>query len=819
MGSNSSAVQIVWDTCKTAFPWLSGIILCRYVLLHFTRGEQFWFPCSYLGMLLLLHVLLLRATAGGYQFRAVWHWCFRSVARKYFLLGHCLLGILLFSCWKRCSLGLDLWCVLPWLLLWHRQRARQPRVGEVVKLLLLIALILFCLFSVIAQYFTLQTWIGDFSSRRLNPNPLAWLPQALTSSLPIYRGYQFQLQFIAIHVVFLLSYFLLGGQRFLVNVASSVGEQADTPQGIGNSAVPSRYVAGIVALVVLLLVITGLYPGWPLNPVGNADFWGYFGECVDFVHLRIGLPSHPAGDLLPFHLYSHFFYMIFTPVVANYVNKISATLLTAYCLYDTFYREFNFRTAFTTSMIFLIYPVTLAAFGHDYPDGRVIMCLAMTMNCISRSASAASFRSCWLTLAGVCFALLVSTAFLGSIYAPVLYLWIIGLWRKAKRTISFPAVVMPIVGFLAGIMLLCCIHYSYTGVFIYFANTLQKARHIAGQNRLFGWPVTRGIFSSFALLPLLLIAYFPFVYVVRRFLLRQRLAFPWLYFLPNALAYALLLALQVVQHQETIRNICYFDHATPLVMLALAAVIHPFINRISRNAYLVLTLLYIAASLKAYTPDPTSIAFGFFPIVPGINTYALLLFLVFTIAELLLWIFHYRQNTTALLTMVVILTQLVWSTLYLPINAVFLNPNSTSASVCSKTVAFNATVDWVRFIDQIDPRREAYLWYNSADAQAGTLCVSFSAASHLWQGRVLNEAFPKLDIPIGEVGIVKVDKLLDENIPLLIYTTQPSELDEAQHRLGEKHLAFRVDRQYRFTSNHISFGVYKGYIIQRKTTP
>jgi hypothetical protein len=62
--------------------------------------------------------------------------------------------------------------------------------------------------------------------------------------------------------------------------------------------------------------------------------------------------------------------------------------------------------------------------------------------------------------------------------------------------------------------------------------------------------------------------------------------------------------------------------------------------------------------------------------------------------------------------------------------------------------SLDATVAWLRIADEIDPDRKALLWYNRYGDAYGPVFRQFSAASHFWQERLVNEAFPALDTPI-----------------------------------------------------------------------
>ena len=211
-----------------ASPWLLAIVVIQALLTQLKEwGEGLFFPCAYLGMLLLLRQLLTQTADAPIPVSALYRWCLRSTARKVALLLHLLLGLLLTALWQHGLLCWPLYCLLPWFICWPAQRARLPALRRLLVLATVAAFLLACLCTFVMEFNTGMGGVLDTSAKEIIPNPLAWLRNAFTCQWSDrYQLYQFAMQVVAAHLAFLLGYFLLGGQRFMANIVSVLHERS-----------------------------------------------------------------------------------------------------------------------------------------------------------------------------------------------------------------------------------------------------------------------------------------------------------------------------------------------------------------------------------------------------------------------------------------------------------------------------------------------------------------------------------------------------------------------------------------------------------------
>jgi len=644
---------------------------------------------------------------------------------------------------------------------------------------------------------------------------------------------------------------LAGLKQLLLDIYHLIRPAADTttlPTGItSGSRTTAVLLHGGVFLGILLCGIAAirLNDFWIYNKIGNVDQWGYTGHFLDFVRMRRCFPTHPAGDLLSTILPAAFFYHFFGALVGNLLFKLSCFTLAGYLFFRLVLNEFQLPTALITTVLLLFCYFFMMAIGADYTDGRVMLYYLATLCAISLSQSATSEaqENRRLLVAGFCFALCLSTAALSLIYGPILLLlYLSKRWRRRKALISVQ-LIFPIIGCLAGVLALCAIHWSYTGHLLYFANTLDKIwffLHTNRRHQAMDNPISTAfmqfahyivIIGLYQLISACFVWKFSWRYHgdgVRAALklplaeafpaLMSSVKFTVISFNPSwqealrqidCLFPLLLLAnieilkyFEIHRQQETISNIFYFDQILPLFFLALASTIAPNLRTLPAKPSVksglrrtvvagLATVLLISVQLlifKHTTAATPMIQFALVRYIPVVLLLAMLITPQPVKVLLILYIYFY-------------------SNIYF---TSFFTPPEPEMRVRTLTrhTTLLASEAWMRFVNVIDGERKTYLWYGRSERYA-PLFISFSAVSHIWQGHVYNEDFPLLDKPMGEMGIIPLETLVKEHIPLLIMTESRTAYAAAVSAFHRRHHSLVLRRQCRFYSGRIQFDVYE----------
>jgi hypothetical protein len=292
--------RMLWHTLRELFPclfvlmvllsfihfmdnnpgaWFAGLRLsCTYCLL---------FPCTYAGILYLSYLLLVRQSASApllsLRLRRVRHpavmlalniqvsigdlltplrqqtpgsslrlWCRRHPLAALALLIHCVIGVLLTTLWLRTYVGLYLWCLLPLLVGVFRQRARQPELGKLLLYVLALAGTLLCVGTAMLL---ISSPINDLPD--LMSNPLAWCSAAMAHDFFAFHLYQFVMHLLALHVIFLVSYFSLGGTRLLAHLTTRVADYPRVQRRVCDRIAVRIAKRQIVTSVLVLALICG----------------------------------------------------------------------------------------------------------------------------------------------------------------------------------------------------------------------------------------------------------------------------------------------------------------------------------------------------------------------------------------------------------------------------------------------------------------------------------------------------------------------------------------------------------------------------------
>jgi hypothetical protein len=399
--------------------------------------------------------------------------------------------------------------------------------------------------------------------------------------------------------------------------------------------------------------------------------------------------------------------------------------------------------------------------GSDYSGGRLVVYFTLTL-CVSLwCAKTRSKNSIWL--AGACGALIclmISTVLLSVIYIPIIGVFYF-LAARIEGTRDFKRLLFCSgAGFAVTFLGLCLLHFSYTDSFWYLANSVTKATQFMGVNRRHNVSFWHG--NPFNILAFVL-GMLTLLDLLRRCVRQQhrgerfRLDYSIVLQLPNVLALIGMTAIEFGKDQELISNFGYFDHTIPLWFLALAGVFSEKLNSLSlRLCGLLVMLLFLGGLAILWCKYSFDLTFPFIVFSDGatqifVSTvkYSLLIWCSFVFGGLSLLF----CRAPILSAVAPTLTVLFCNTICMPRAGwypIIPTESNFQRSLLTPEQNIEATVEWLRLVNEIDPDRKALLWFSWFTDQYGPLYRQFSAASHFWQMRLVNQTFPKLRRPIAE---------------------------------------------------------------------
>jgi hypothetical protein len=554
--------------------------------------------------------------------------------------------------------------------------------------------------------------------------------------------------------------------------------QANAVQFHGAHRTPFSSVASIGICLFLLSVIFWLLYwidyAWVYSCIGWIDAWAYFGLAADPVAMRSAFPNHPAGDLLPLIWPAAFLYSVFPAIAANLLYKWASFVLVGLLLYRMVEWDFGKQTAIWATLALVFYKYFLIAVGSDYTDGRVILYLMLALYFLSTAYVSDASRkqeATRLFFGGLFFSFSVSTALLSSVFGLPLALCAIGRQWIKKGKIEIPWLALSILGFCVGILSLGLAHYLYTGRFLYFSATLAKATSFLNVTR--GPQHVNVLRLEWLYLPLLACVALPMSLVTR-----ESRNVPWgfekklsiLLWVMNVGALLPLVYLQYVKKQETLINCYYLDQVLPFTMYAIVGtLIHPAIRQLGKTRFMVFTVIFFLVCLGV---------FAYTTCKPGVKAQWLTtLACVGLIAAVLLYCTSRKEAGW----LTIFLTLFLWVNLSPEKIDRIWKYDGITPYCKSRRQALETSFRWVAFVKKVDPGRSRFLWYNGNGER--TFFRGLSAASHLWQGRVLNECLPELDVPIGEVGVVDPVSLASRGVGLIVVAKDDVEVERARANL------------------------------------
>jgi len=578
---------------------------------------------------------------------------------------------------------------------------------------------------------------------------------------------------------------------------------------VRNGGVP--VVLGI--LVLSFVVSCALNPAWIYNTIGLKDEWAYFGTFLNPVHMRKVYPAHPAGDLLPLILTGGAYYHLFPAFWANFFLKMTYFVVAGFVMFEILKMEFSVRTAILGTAAFLASKELLFAIGSDYPLGMVCVLQTCILYFTLRAAALESPRARGnLFCAGFLYSMSVFTALLSLVYLPAIFVLYCGKSWQIRKSFARDWVQRCgafALGAILGFLALCLIHHAYTGHFIFFANTLNKARTFLLEKPHQKPFSLRNDWLTLPICALLAAAVScGWAWFAHRKTLRGLLESRSALMVAGAMgAYAALAYVEFKKKTGTISDPFYFDQTLPFTYLALSGLLFRGCESIPRKTFFTTVLLFIVGSFFLFWMSTYFESYRF-----RISARDVRVFLIVCASlSLALWLSYFRPRRQRLATKPVSVLGFARATiafvkrrravalvglllaLFSIVNFSSLSNqrirqfSGTNALITSRKLAFDLTADWVRLMNRLDPEREAYLWYDASGN-----CDHWSAlaaASHYWQGRVFNEQFPVANAPIGEMGIIEPSRLWGRRI--LIMSSREDLMDDARENLRK--LGSRID--------------------------
>jgi len=555
-------------------------------------------------------------------------------------------------------------------------------------------------------------------------------------------------------------------------------------------------------LIITFLISSRINTAWIYNLAWSVDEWAYFGAFLNPIHMRLVYSSHPIGDLLPLILPAGIFYHFLSPFLANFFFKMTCFVVTGFFSFKTLRMEFGRNTAIIGTIAFLSSQNLLFAIGTDYPQGVVMIYFLCSIYFILRAADQdVKQPTIPLLFAGFFFSMAVSTAFLSLVLITVLGTLFIGKILQQTGRLNLGECVRSgilfLVGFLIGILLLGLLHYSYTGQFVYFGNTLQKAKYFL---TIAPHPKPFYLSNSWLIVPFIT-CLAGLVFVLKQRILRK-MDFKeilrdrgLLMVLGLAVGLCTLAYVEFVKRTGTLSDPYYFNQTLPITFLAFSGMFFVYSEKVRLRIFTCIATFFAAASFLLFwwTTRPTYSPAAFANLYTFPLYYYPLFFLLF------LGIFALTNKNS--------FSTVVFIGLFLIIN---ITPPSYAAirhieAIPSRRYALELTADWVDLMNQLDPERQAYLWYDRAGNEIQL--QTFAAASHYWQGRVYNESFPAVNVPMGEMGIINPVDL--KNKEVLVLTASKNLISVAMNNLAAMNIGLTCRKVADFRSaTDLFFSIY-----------
>ena len=576
----------------------------------------------------------------------------------------------------------------------------------------------------------------------------------------------------------------------------------------------NRGTGSYLFILAILIAYSVPFPDWLYDQVSFLDSFAYLGHILNPVIQRNGFPNHPSGDVLPAILPGHLFHTFLPAFYANYIYKMFLATTTTFILFKIVQKFFGLELAILSIFITLTNSFFLASLGSYYPLSMAIFYHAAVLYFVVKaSENKTTWRILYLGLIGFFITCMVSSALLSIIYTPGFLILFYALKKSEKgRLFDFEDIIIPL-GFILGILFFCAIHYSYTNTFIYFRLTINKALLFLTQDRTRGgltdwvfharWLSFSALILFYTLLKLILAKerLFKGFIDAMKFNIRPENAF----LLLCNLSLALLSYLQFYRNQGTLVDPYYFSQGFPLITLGIISIIYKEYQVVHFNKkkaiYIGIGIICLITGYR-YKSD---------------LAYARLFYLLCLIIYLTVIMDKIRITLRSSLfwggSLVVLSLILNHIPGFGPKDAhEVLTYNDVATH---KEIALNLkqeyllrSVEWFKLVNEIDPSRKTLMWYDSREPY-GQLFIDFCAISHIWQGGLINQQFPLINVPKNDWrGPSHIDP--EAGMQILVLTSfRDKKMAELSSTLSEKRLKFEIIQNIKFDHSFATFDVLK----------
>lgn len=491
------------------------------------------------------------------------------------------------------------------------------------------------------------------------------------------------------------------------------------------------------------------------DPYGWVDQWAYFGAAFFFPHLAEVVPDSPVNGLIAVYGPSALLMKIFSPVFANYFRDFLVLFLSLTSIGTVVARVTTKKIGMITIALMTSYQYFLTTAGSSYTDGAMLLYLSLSIALLSwTQIQTGNRQKLGLIGFGVLYGLMVYTAVLGIVYLGVLYLFFsigqkqeqksTGPWNDLSIFLKFSAI-----GLAITTLILQAIYSTYSSGFFYRSNLEKFFGYTVGnvyRAPAFSawlpgatWLVLPGSIALAALGCL----------VIR---LRKILKFQ---FSPNdkllilaPVSFIILLLIQLVVHQYSLQFL-YFNQTIPFYFLSLGGLLHLIVSQKQDEKYWLTLSSFTAVAVLLFSRSLDFSSYTFTSVIMRVSVLhspqLILLLSIFVGASTIYM--ATRMPVLSPLALAIVLMLSVFS--FSPTYGCFLCYNASAAAIqpapaSSYESILKNVVQLSRFIDNIDPKRQARLWFSELEA-LGPIFRQVNAVTYLNSASSrVSKSFPEL---------------------------------------------------------------------------
>jgi hypothetical protein len=528
---------------------------------------------------------------------------------------------------------------------------------------------------------------------------------------------------------------------------------------------------------------------WMFDPYGWVDQWGYFGAAFFFPDLAKVIPDSPVNGLIAVYGPSALLMKMFSPVFANYFKDFLVLFLSLASIGTVVSRVTTKKIGMIIIALMTSYQYFLTTAGSSYTDGAMLLYLSLSIALLSWTQLQRGYRQkLGLIGFGALYGLMVYTAVLGIVYLVVLYLFFSigqkqeekssGLWKDLINFLKFSAV-----GLIITTLILQAIYLTYSSGFFFSSNLEKFFGYTVGNDYrapAFSvwlpwatWLVLPGSIALAALGCLLIrirkVSKFRFTPTDKLLVLAP-------------VSFSISLLIQLVVHQYSL-NFLYFNQTIPFYFLSLGGLLHLIVSQKQDEKYWLTLSSFTAVGVLLFSRTLDFSSYTFTSVIMRVfelQSPQIVLFLSVLIGASTIYMAT-RMPPLAPLALSIVLLLSVFS--FSPTYGCFLCYNASAAAIqaapaSSSEAIFGNVVKLSRSIDEIDPKRQARLWFSDFES-LGPIFRQVNAVTYLNSptSRV-SKSFPELTdlgAPLGSES-----SGLSDTSTIIILSSDPSSAQVGQ---------------------------------------